>query len=248
MGTAHPSNANNQALFGGILEHTKASRLFSVEHRLAAALPFTPENPFPASLIDAIAGYRYLVNDIGVNPNNIIISGDSSGGNLAHSLVRYIFNVDGHGLRPAGGLLLISPTVDWAGTHDGYPDSSFTKHTRSDFVHSIFTSRYTYRALQGRLPDDEVATNSWISPASLRIKDTYGVFTRFPKTLIIVGGVEMTLDAVRTLRNRMIADMGESMVEYLEVPESTHVFISHMWHEPERTDTLKKIGGWVESL
>lgn len=220
---------------------------FALEYRLASAPPFFSCNPFPAALIDAIAGYRYLLQDVGFDPSNIIISGDSAGGNLAYALARYLSAKDGHGLPPPGAVLLLSPTVDWANTQTG-PYSSMKRNHRTDFVHPIFTSRFTYNALQGNLPDDEVAINSWISPSSLKIKDTRGIFSGFPRTLIVSGGVEMTLDAMRTLRDRMIADMGRDAVGYMEVPESTHDFMTQTWHEPERTNTLKEIGCWVESL
>lgn len=58
----------------------------------------------------------------------------------------------------------------------------------------------------------------------------------------------MTLDGMHNLRDRMIADMERDTVGYMEVPENTHDFMTQTWHEPERTNTLKEIGRWVESL
>ncbi|KAJ7205972.1 alpha/beta-hydrolase [Mycena pura] len=248
MGTSDPSTSANKTLFLGLLRHnTKVRRVFALEYRLSSAPPFASRHPFPAALIDSIAGYRYLVEDVGFNPSNIIISGDSAGGNLAYALTRYISTDGAHGLPHAGALLLLSPTVDWADTHIG-ADSSIRRNARTDFVHPIFTSRFTYRALQGSLPDDEVATNSWISPGSLKIAQPSGIFAAFPRTLIVSGSVEMTLDPIRTLRDRMVDDMGKDRVRYLEVPESTHDFMTQTWHEPERTNTLKLVGNWVDSL
>ncbi|KAJ7588054.1 Alpha/Beta hydrolase protein [Mycena floridula] len=246
QGTSDPSNSANKALFGGLLEHSKVGRVFALEYRLSSAAPFGWRNPFPAALIDAIAGYRYLVEAVGFNPN--IISGDSAGGDLAYAITRYICAKDsGCDLPSPGALLLLSPTVDWAVTHGG-PQSSMEGNSGTDFVHPIFRSCFTYRALQGRLPDDELATNSWISPASLKITDTRGIFHGFPKTLIVSGAVEMTLDPMRTLYDRMVIDIGKEGVRYLEVPNSTHDFMTQTWHEPERTDTLKVIGEWVEAV
>ncbi|KAJ7223532.1 alpha/beta-hydrolase [Mycena pura] len=248
MGTSDPSTSANKTLFSGLLRHnTKVRRVFALEYRLSSALPFASRHPFPAALIDYIACYRYLVEDVGFNPSNIIISGDSAGGNLAYALTRHISTDGGHGLPHAGALLLLSPTVDRADTHIG-ADSSIRRNARTDFVHRIFTSRFTYHALQGSLPDDEVATNSWISPGSLKIAQPSGIFAAFPRTLIVSGSVEMTLDPIRSLRDRMVDDMGKDRVRYLEVPESTHDFMTQTWHEPERTNTLKLVGNWVDSL
>ncbi|KAJ6574703.1 alpha/beta-hydrolase [Mycena capillaripes] len=218
----------NQTLFGGLVQYSKVGRVFALEYRLSSAPPFDCRAPFPAALIDSIAGYRYLVKDIGFNPSNIIISGDSAGGNLAYALARYLSTEGGHGLPNAGALLLLSPTVDWANTHTG-SNSSMDLNSHTDFVHPM-------------------ATNSWISPGSLKVADTRGIFSAFPKTLIVSGSLEMTLDPMRTLRERMVADMGKDLVCYMEVPESTHDFLTQAWHEPERTTTLKEVGKWVDNL
>ena len=50
----------------GYLEHFGSNlRIFTLEYRLSSAKPFKQANPFPASLMDAVAGYRYLVHDLG---------------------------------------------------------------------------------------------------------------------------------------------------------------------------------------
>ncbi|KAI8594515.1 lipase, partial [Dissophora ornata] len=68
------------------------TRVFSVDYRLA------PENPFPAAIHDAFAAYLYLtepehaalvldegsaVHELAVDPRDIVVAGDSAGGNLA---------------------------------------------------------------------------------------------------------------------------------------------------------------------
>lgn len=46
----------------------------AVDYRLA------PECPFPGPLLDAVAAYMYLTQDLGVPASNIIVGGDSAGG------------------------------------------------------------------------------------------------------------------------------------------------------------------------
>ncbi|GBE78982.1 alpha/beta-hydrolase [Sparassis crispa] len=248
MSSVHPSNLSMITCFKGFLEFFPHNpRIFTVEYQISSAPPFSASNPFPAALIDAVAGYRYLVETLGFLPSNVIISGDSAGGHLAFVLARYLAIHELPNLPVPGGLLLLSPTVDWAVTHVG-PNSSMWKNTRSDFVHAIFTSEYSKNALLGTLPSSSAATSPWISPASLQLKVTPGMYAGLPKTCIVAGGAEMTLDPMRTLRDRMQEDMGTRDVTYIETPDATHDFFTASWHEPERTNTLREVADWVGSF
>lgn len=248
MGSASPSDPGCRTAFAGFSEHFRHNpRIFSLEYRLAGAEPFKAQNPFPATLLDAVAGYRYLVQDIGFQPQDILLSGDSAGGHLAFTLARYLATYELPGLLNAGGLLLLSPTVDWANTHNG-PDSSMVRHSRTDFVGPIFTTGYTERALRGALPADTTAIIAWISLGSLRAQVTPGMFARLPRACIVAGGAEMTLDAMVTLKERMEADMGTEAVQFMEVPNCTHDFLTMGWHEPERTSTLEEVAKWVGTI
>lgn len=95
MDTAHSSNSSHKTLWSGVLEHSKITRVFALEYRLAFAPPFNvSRNPFPAALIDSIAEYLYLVQDVGFNLSNIIINGDSAGGVRKGSPFTYSFSPD----------------------------------------------------------------------------------------------------------------------------------------------------------
>lgn len=62
--------------FTGNLARATRARLLAAGYRLA------PEHPFPAALEDAVASYRWLIDE-GVPPHRIVIAGDSAGGGLA---------------------------------------------------------------------------------------------------------------------------------------------------------------------
>ena len=247
MGSAEPSGSMMQ-LWKGYSEYLGPNlRMFALEFRIASAAPFKPANPFPASLMDAIAGYRYLIEDVGFEPRNIILSGDSAGGGIVFNLARYIASADLASLPKPGGMILLSPTLDWAQTHVG-KDSSMVRNSRSDVVHPILESGYSRRALLGSLPEEFAATSAWISPGALNLPLLPDMFGGFPPTAIVAGGAEYTLDPMITVRDRLIRDNGKENVRYIEETDALHDFLVIDWVEPERTNTLKALGEWVKTL
>jgi acetyl esterase/lipase len=233
----------------GVLEHCSGlvDRAFCIDYRLASAPPFASANPFPVPLIDALSGYNYLIKTLGFQPQDIIVSGDSSGGNIAVALARYLIQANIPLLAVPRALFLMSPTADWACTHDnGSASSSMVRNSKSDAVGVILQCGYSANALLGSLPKSDLSTNAWLAPASLKIAQPKGLFCGMPPICMITGGAEQTLDPMITLRDRIIADNEEGIVEYLEYPDAAHVIDS--WYEPERTQALKDLKRWLEKV
>ncbi|KAJ7489428.1 alpha/beta-hydrolase [Mycena latifolia] len=248
MGSGSPSFLPTAVTVKGIFEHVPGiSRVFALEYRLASGAPFTVANPFPAALMDVIAGYHYLVHKMGFTPQNIIVSGDSAGGILAYQLTRYLAIVNLPSLPQVGALLLLSPSAD-SGLR-APPGSSMHTNRRADYVRTWFDAGYVPPTLLGALPASELDHAS-LSPGSpvLADADTAGIFTEFPPTFILVGEAEMSRDCMRTLRDRMRTDMGEEKVQYMEIADAPHDFIGMTIFEPERTAGLHAIGEWVSRL
>jgi epsilon-lactone hydrolase len=98
-------------VFGSILSHrhlvaeigrASGSRTLAIDYRLS------PENPFPAAVDDALASYRFLLEQ-GIEPRHIALVGDSAGGGLVVSTLVAIKEADLP--QPACGWV-ISPWVD----------------------------------------------------------------------------------------------------------------------------------------
>src|SRR5215471_11797832 len=74
---------------GSILSHrrlvTEAGRAAGVR-TLAIDYRLAPEHPFPAAHEDALDAWRFLHRQ-GVSPHNIVVGGDSAGGNLTLALI-----------------------------------------------------------------------------------------------------------------------------------------------------------------
>ena len=65
-----------KSLVGHLAGITEAT-IYVPDYRLA------PENKFPSQLNDGVECYKALINDLKINPSQIIIGGDSAGGNLS---------------------------------------------------------------------------------------------------------------------------------------------------------------------
>jgi monoterpene epsilon-lactone hydrolase len=138
------------------------------------AYALAPEHPFPAGIEDALANYRFLI-DQGIKPERIIVAGDSAGGNVTVAMLLLAAEA---GLPQPGGVYLISPWLDLGPrtSHLGYtPDK--------DPLLAPDAIRAWSKAYRG----DEHASHPRISPVFADVED-------FPRTLIQVGGAEALLE------------------------------------------------------
>ena len=247
--SAHPSDLIS-AIGRGLLQNVEpVTRVFSLEYRLAVGKPSEPAHPFPTQLLDALAGYNYLVNVVGFSPDNIIIAGDSAGGNLAHALTMYLTDYkDTTDLvipAPPSAVILLSPWVDLGVTHINLPRGSAKTLIPSDYIDVTGSrTKYSIDAFVGPHGHEIAEINPYISPASLD-PGLHVDFKKFPRTFIVAGGAEVLIDSIRTLRDRMVKDLGEGKVRYFEAPDGCHDYLFLTFYEPERTNTLVEINKWV---
>lgn len=106
-------------VFGSIESHRHfVSRLavaarataYHIDYRLA------PEHPYPAAIEDALATYRALL-DSGIAPADLVVGGESAGGNLAAAL---LLKLKDENLPQPAGLYLLSPWLDMTTTAESY--------------------------------------------------------------------------------------------------------------------------------
>ncbi len=107
-------SANTHKSLVARIARDSGARCLSLDYRLA------PENPFPAALDDALAGYRHLLAS-GVEPGRIVIGGDSAGGGL--TLATLLALRDAGDPLPAAGVCY-SPWADLEGAGASYTDAS----------------------------------------------------------------------------------------------------------------------------
>ncbi|MBO5291942.1 MAG: alpha/beta hydrolase [Lachnospiraceae bacterium] len=143
-----------------------------------------PEHPYPSALEDAMRAWNYLML-LGYGARDIIVAGDSAGGNLALCLV--------HKLKKEGrllprGLVLLSPWTDLTA-------SGKTYQTKAE-VDPVLDAEYISQAVMSYAAGEDLS-NSLISPL-------FGEFEGFPPTYIQVGSNEILLADSMMLHKRMV--------------------------------------------
>lgn len=157
-----------------------------------------PENPYPAALQDAMKAWDYLML-LGYGARDVIIAGDSAGGNMALSLVLKLKEEER--LLPRG-LVLMSPWTDLT--------SSGKTHQSRAAVDPVLDAEYLERMIQGYvkgqvmdMPEDLENSMDLNNPM---ISPLFGDFTGFPPTYIQVGDNEILLSDSIMLHKKMIQE------------------------------------------
>ncbi len=143
-----------------------------------------PENPYPAATDDAMAAWNYLML-LGYGARDVIVAGDSAGGNMALSLVLKLKTEDR--LLPRG-LVLMSPWSDLT--------SSGETHKLRAEVDPVLNAQYLDRMIHNYVEGQDLK-NPLISPL-------FGDFSGFPPTYIQVGNNEILLSDSTMLHKKLI--------------------------------------------
>lgn len=152
--------------------------VLAFDYRLA------PENPYPAATEDAMKAWDYLML-LGYGARDIIVAGDSAGGNLALSLVLKLKEQER--ILPRG-LVLMSPWTDIT--------SSGKTHITKAEVDPVLDANYLKTMIDNYAGGQEL-DNPFISPL-------FGDFTGFPPTYIQVGDNEILLSDSTMLHKKLV--------------------------------------------
>ncbi|MBT9582594.1 alpha/beta hydrolase [bacterium] len=151
-------------------------RTLALQYRLA------PEHPYPAALNDAVAAYRWLL-DQGTSPRHIAIAGDSAGGGLALTTLVTLRN---QGLPMPSACVLFSPWTDMAATGASLDHNN---------LNCAMFSAAGIRAARMLYVGQDDPYNPLISPL-------YADLSGLPPTLLHVSDNEVLLDDSTRLAHR----------------------------------------------
>jgi acetyl esterase len=194
------------------------AEVISVDYRLA------PEYIYPTHLNDVFSVYSWCANNLG---KEIIISGDSAGGNLSTAL---FLKIRDENVKKPRALMLIYPPLS-----NDFESPSFELFKDIDALTKIGTIDYTVQYV-GKSSYDELKTvkDKFIFP--LLEEDV----STFPPTIIISGGCDVLLDASLELAKRLKA--ASVLVNHIIVDGAIHGFMSYGEDfNPQVTEVLNSV-------
>ncbi len=150
------------------LSESNHCNVFCFNYRLA------PENPYPAALNDALIAWNYILS-CGYTSNQIIIAGDSAGGNLALSLT---LRLKEKNKDLPKGIVLFSPWTDMTSSGPSY-------HAK-ELLDPVLTNAYIQKAISCYL-NNTSAKDPFVSPL-------FSNMANFPPVYIQVGDNEILFD------------------------------------------------------
>lgn len=178
------------------LAESTSMDVFCFDYRLA------PENPYPAALEDAIKVWDYLML-FGYGARDVILTGDSAGGNLALALS---LKLKAEGRLLPRGLVLMSPWTDLTSSGESFAG----RESLDPVLDKPYIDRMVSAYAEGQNLEDPM-----ISPL-------FGDFRGFPPTYIQVGENEILLsDSIRLHQALADANVSVKMDVY---PGMWHVF------------------------
>lgn len=183
-----------------------------------------PEYPYPAATEDAMKVWNYLML-LGYGARDIILTGDSAGGNLALSL---ILKLKEEGRLLPRGLVLMSPWTDLTSSGESF-------ETKAE-LDPVLNKEYIDRMVKA-YADGLDLTDPLVSPL-------FGDFSGFPPTYIQVGANEILLsDSVRL--KQAFTDAGAA-VKLDVYPGMWHVF--QMSPAKAAKDAMDKVAEFIYDI
>lgn len=187
--------------------------VMSFEYALA------PEHPYPAAIEDALVIWNYIMQ-LGFGSREVIVVGDSAGGNLALEL---LLKLKAQKRMMPKGLVLMSPWTDMTMSGDTYETCKDVDPMLSREY--IQTCRYSFIGLNEKYNEDEKVVKideANIDYANPDFSPLFADLDGFPPTLIQVGSNEvLKADSTRLYEELLNVGVLTLLEEY---EDAWHVF------------------------
>ena len=221
-----------------LLEHTPATHVFSPQYRLSTLPASKTSNPFPAPPQDALTSYLYLVNDLKIPPKNIIVSGDSAGGNITIALLRYISEYGPEIDLPAPcAAVLWSPWIDPSDTSCSFVYDN--PNYKTDFLSAPLT-RWGTSAYAG-LPGVQILSQPYISQKNRTFECAVPIWVNAGSAEVLCPDIVEWAQKMKEAGNDVQLDIEE------HVPHDILAMGAVMGFDKEAVNMAKRAGEWAKA-
>ena len=194
------------------------ARIFALDYRLA------PEHPFPAQLEDAQTAYHWLLSS-GIDREQIVIAGDSAGGNLALTLLLALHDAQ----QPLPKLAIcLSPWTDMDSSY-----RSLKENEPYDWIERRMVVRWAEWFCRGTDPQ-----NPLVSPVHADLRG-------LPPIYIQAGDAELLIDMIRVFVDKAKAQGASVTLEVWK--QMNHVFQAYGPIMQQSKEALQRIGEVIQS-
>src|ERR1039457_5184479 len=190
-------------------------RTFALDYRLS------PEHRFPAQLEDALHAYRWLLED-GTDPDNLIIAGDSAGGNLTLALL--LAARDSKLPLPALAVAL-SPPTDF--------EADFAGKGNFDWIEKRMLEQWA-----DWFCDATERRNPLVSPIRADLRG-------LPPIYIQAGRAEILYPSIQAFADRAHEQQADVILESWE--DMTHDFQIFGLDSPPSAEALRRLGHVIDA-
>ena len=208
-------NLGYSRILASKLANVTGWQVLSFEYRLA------PEHPYPAAVEDAVKAWDYLMYQ-GYGARDVVVAGDSAGGNLALVLTHLLKEA---GRRLPRALILLSPWTDMTASGKSYQERAA--------IDPVLTVNYIHAVRDAYARDQD-----W---SDFRLSPLFGDLKDFPPTLIQAGSSELLLSDSIRLRDRLVQAAVPCRLEVWT--DLWHVF--QMFPMKKATEAMESIGRFL---
>ena len=222
--------------FASVLSAECGMKVASIEYRLA------PENPYPAALDDVYDAYCMMLEK-GIEPEKVIIAGESAGGGLAYALC---LKLRDEGKPLPAGIIAISPWCDLTLSGESYhknkeADPSITIE-RLSFFSDCYVGAYSkddipkIKKIKAKPKGDiEKKRIPYVSPIFANLEG-------MPPSLIFVGEDELLFSDAQDMRDKLFACGCD--VTLVSKPDMWHAYV--LYNLKSNRDDFDKINKFVK--
>lgn len=235
------------------LAHTTGIDVFSVDYLLS------PTSRWPGHIVQALAGWFYLTRDLGYDPSQIIIGGDSFGGALTLQLTRYLltdfpsyegYDVEASAARKGekpGALLLLSPYCDARNDSVNRPPCYEVNHKR-DIILLAYgewgqEAQGVFYGAENQKRCPIVKADPWFSQVLLPDEE----LAEYPPMYVMNGGDELLIDMGHEFVARARA-AGAVNVAHDVVEHGVHDYWTLHTFLPEARESYTRFKKWWSTV